>query len=154
MNSSRFVIAVLSVIIVIGVVAGFVMYRNHAGPLEFTVTFKDARQLRPGQFVVYKGVRVGEVKSVELNKAGLIEVNLLIDSAHRTQICREATFRIEKPSLLDLSGEHQVTASDGDGHCTEISRNAVLQGSEGLFDDAISKGKQLIQRVPLPSSSH
>jgi hypothetical protein len=145
MKSTRLVIAIISLVVVIGGGAAFMMYRNHYGPLAFTLTFKDAKQLRPGQFVIYKGVRVGEVKNVQLNNAGMIEVAVVLDSDHRMQVCAESTFRIEKPSLLDLSGEHQVTVSDNEATCTPIVRGSVLQGSEGMFDDLVKRGKALVQ---------
>jgi hypothetical protein len=145
MNSNRLLVVVVILVVGIGGATGFLMYRRHSGPLPFTITFKDAKQLRPGQFVVYKGVRIGVVKSVELDSAGKIDVAVVIDAEHRAQICQQATFRIEKPSLLDLSGEHQVTMSDNSGTCIAVARSSIVQGSEGVFDDLVTRGKAMIQ---------
>jgi|GEM_PF-4741094 len=145
MASNRLLVVVVVLVIAIGAGTGFLMYRRHSGPVPFTITFKDAKQLRPGQFVVYKGVRVGDVRSVELNSAGTIDVAVVIDAEHRAQICQQATFRIEKPTIFDLSGEHQVTVSDNGGTCTPVVRSSIVQGSEGILDDMVTRGKQMIQ---------
>lgn len=134
------------VLIVLGVVAGgsFFLYRNHYGPLNFTLMFKDAKQLRPGQFVVYRGVRIGAVKSVDLDGPDNVRVRVEIEQEHAKLVYQEAVFKIEKPKLLDISGEMQVTVSDSGSTHTPITEGAVLRGQEGFFDELVKRGKEML----------
>ncbi len=120
--------------------------RQEEGPTElhFTLTFKDAQQLRPGQFFLYKGVRIGQATSVTLDGSGVVKVSMTVDETHREQVYREATFTIEKLSLLNPSGEHQIVMTDGGDTHTPIEEGAVIAGSEGWLSDAAEKAGQLV----------
>jgi len=110
-------------------------------PLHFVLTFKDANGLRPGQFLVYKGVRIGEVMAVDL--AGeRVKVNVTIDESHRMQVYKEATFKIETLTLINPTGEHQVVMSDSGDVRTPVEEATVITGSEGWLSDAKDKVKQ------------
>lgn len=138
----------IAVVIVLGVVAGgaLLLYRHHNGPLAFTLMFKDAKQLRAGQFVVYRGVRIGEVKSVGLDGPDNVRVQVQIEQEHAKLVYQEAVFKIEKPKLFDLSGEMQVTVSDSGSTHTPITEDAVIRGQEGFFDELVKRGKEMLQQ--------
>ena len=101
--------------------------------LRFVLTFKDANGLRPGQFVIYRGVRIGEVTAVDL-KDSMVRVNIIVNEKYRDQIYQEATFTIEKLSVINPTGEHQVTMSDKGNVRTPVMEGSVLAGTEGWFD--------------------
>jgi hypothetical protein len=135
------------VVALIAVVAGgsFFLFHKQYGPLNFTLMFKDAKQLRPGQFVVYRGVRIGEVKSVELDGPDNVRVRVQIEHQHAKLVYQEAVFKIEKPKFIDISGEMQVTVSDSGSTHTPITEDSVLRGQEGFFDELVKRGKELLQ---------
>ena len=121
--------------IVLAVCLGGLACCGNRDALDFTLTFKDAKNLQPGQFLVYKGIRVGEVKAVELDAGGGVKVNVEVDHEHRAVVYREASFTIEKPNgLTDLSGERQITMEDSGSSRTPVLQGDVLKGSEGLLD--------------------
>ena len=148
MARGRNSLAWIVVVIVLGVVAsgGLLLYRHHYGPLGFTLMFKDAKQLRPGQFVVYNGVRIGEVKSVDLEGPEDVRVRVEIEAKHAKVVYQEASFKIEQPKIIDVSGEMQVTVSDSGSTHTPITQDAVIRGQEGFFDELLKRGKQLLQQ--------
>jgi ABC-type transporter Mla subunit MlaD len=98
--------------------------------LHFIVTFKDAKGLRPGQFLVYKGVRIGEVSAVDLDGAG-VNVNLTVGETYRAQVYKEATFTIEKLTIINPTGEHQVVMADSGKVRTPVEEGTTIVGSEG-----------------------
>lgn len=98
--------------------------------LRFVLTFKDANGLRPGQFVIYKGVRIGEVTAVDLHDS-LVKVNIVVNEKYRDQIYQEAKFTIEKLSTINPTGEHQVLMSDRGKVRTPVMEGSVLVGTEG-----------------------
>ena len=100
--------------------------------LHLVLTFKDANGLRPGQFVIYKGVRIGEVTAVDLQDS-LVRVNIVVNEKYRDQIYQEATFTIEKLSAINPTGEHQVLMSDKGNVRTPVMEGSVLVGTEGWF---------------------
>ena len=99
-------------------------------PLQFVVTFKDANNLRPGQSLIYKGVKIGHVTAVDL-AGDAVKVNLTVDENHRTVVYKEAKFTIEKLSLINPTGEHQVVMSDMGNIRTPMEEGTVIVGSEG-----------------------
>ncbi len=103
-------------------------------PLHFLVKFKDAKSLRPGQFLIYKGVRIGEVTAVDLDASG-VKVNLTVDETHRPQVYKEAKFTIETLTLLNPTGEHQVVMADDGDVRTPMEDGTVVAGSEGWLSD-------------------
>jgi len=100
--------------------------------LNVVLTFKDANGLRPGQFLVYKGVRVGEVTAVDLD-GSLVKVHVEVGEKHRDQISKEATSTIEKLTFINPTGEHQLVMSDVGGVRTPVEEGTVIVGSEGLI---------------------
>ena len=110
--------------------------------LDFVVTFRDARGLQPGQALVYKGVRIGEVRSVDIEPSGAVRVGVRVSRQYRDGVCREAAFVIESPrGWLDTSGVRQITVSDRGGSRTPIRSGDVLQGSDGLLDELLGQAK-------------
>ncbi len=108
--------------------------------LQFTVTFEDAEGLQPGQFVVYNGIRVGEVDEVDLDPSGKVVVRVRVYGKYRETLYREADFVIEKPGgLIDVSGERQLTVKDRSRERTPIEPGDVLEGSDGWIDRALGK---------------
>lgn len=105
-------------------------------PLEFTITWGDADGLAPGQLLVYNGVRIGEVRSVELGDAGRVEVGVRIDPEHRHRVYREAEYLIEKPGgLTDISGERRITMKDRSSETkTPVDPGDIVEGTGGWVD--------------------
>jgi hypothetical protein len=149
---NRIVLYAVTIVIVIGLVAGaFVMYRQ-TGPLSFTLVFDDGKGIQPGQFVVYKGVRIGEVKSVDL-KDSQANVGVQIYAAQRKTAYKEASFRIAQRDLV--SGEHEIIMEDAGDVRTAIEQNSVLRGREGIIDSVIHRGQEWLrqQMAPTPTQT-
>lgn len=112
-------------------------------PLQFIVTFKDANNLRPGQSLIYKGVRIGHVAAVDL-AGDAVNVKLVVDENRRTVVYKEAKFSIEKVSLINATGEHQVVMSDTGNIRTPMEAGTVIVGSEGWLSDAANRVKDKV----------
>ncbi len=116
--------------------------------LEFTLVFKDANGLRTGQFVTYKGVRVGEVTSVAFDPEGKVRVGVRIEPDHAKMVYREAKFSIEKTSgAVDVTGERRVQVTDRGDARSPVQRGDVLQGSDGFvseFAESVGKASRTI----------
>jgi len=111
---------------------------------NFTIVFRDAKNLRPGQFLVLKGVRVGEVTAVDLAAGDQVKVSVRAYKEFRETLCAESAFTIEKPGgMLDISGERQVTVSRRDSSCTPIRPAAVLKGDDSWLDAATEAARGL-----------
>lgn len=102
-------------------------------PSGFSVTFKDARGLRPGQFLVYRGMRIGEVTNVALldSRQG-VKVEVRVHHDHADVPYREATYAIESPQVVNVASEKQVTMKDSGSTRTPVRAGDVLEGSEGM----------------------
>jgi hypothetical protein len=111
-------------------------------PLMFTLTFKDAQGLQPGQFLVYKGIRIGEVTDVGFDQGGSVKVEIKVNTKYRNAVYQEAEFVIQKSSgVVDVSGERQVTMNDRSGFRTPLKGGEIIVGSEGGLDHWINKIK-------------
>ena len=76
----------------------FVLYTAFpafAGTLDFSVVFTDGENLEPGSAVIYKGVHIGAVRSIDFDDEGDVEVKIRIKNKYRKQLYREALFVIE-----------------------------------------------------------
>jgi hypothetical protein len=111
---------------------------------SFTLVFRDAAGLKPGQFLVLQGVRVGEVGGVNL-AGGQAQVEARVYRKYRETVCAESSFLIEKPGgLLDMSGEKQVSIAARFGSaCTPILDRAIIQGDNSLLGAIAESARQL-----------
>jgi hypothetical protein len=107
--------------------------------LTFTITFADGQDLRPGHFVFYHGVRVGEVTSVDLTTS--IEVVVTIDRGHEEAMQHGLSFFIEKADLI--SAERRVVAYDcGAARGAPIERGDVVKGGDGWIAWTTCKARE------------
>lgn len=112
--------------------------------LNFNLVFQDVRNLRPGQFLVLKGVRVGEVTTVDLADGAQVRVGVRVYRQFRETLCEEWAFTIEKPGgALDISGERQVTVSRRADRCTQIKPGAELKGQDSWLDAAVDAARAM-----------
>ncbi len=113
-------------------------------PLNFTLTYKDASNLGVGQFVVYRGIQIGEVTGVDLHNDNLVYVGVKIYPTYKKDVYKEAEFEIEKPGgILDLSGERQITMTDEGSTRTPIRDGDIVQGYNGFWDNLASKASSI-----------
>jgi hypothetical protein len=95
--------------------------------LQFTLTFTNADNLQSGDPVVYKGIQIGKVVSVDL--AGNVpRVKVRIDNDHRRVVYREAVFVIES-SAGDSHRQVTVTAPLIGSARSPIEKNEIIEGS-------------------------
>lgn len=141
-SRQRGVFVVVLAALAIGAVGifGWGMFMRHRS-LAFTVVFDNAKGLRPGQFVIYNGVRIGEVVSVDLGTDNKVHVAVTIDPNHEQTVYREAIFKIESPRIINVNGEMQLTMSDGNGGHSPIQRGDVLVGTNGFLDELMKRGR-------------
>jgi hypothetical protein len=109
----------------------------------FTLVFHDADGLRQGQFLVLKGVRVGEVAATELAN-GQAQVEARVYRKYVNAVCAESGFLIEKPGgFMDSSGDRQITVTPGAERCTPIKAGAILQGQDSVLETAATTARDL-----------
>lgn len=128
-------IALVAVVAAAGIgIFGWKFAERHRS-LDFTIVFDDAKNLREGQFVVYNGVRIGTVTDVRLGDDRKVTVAVAIDPEHRAKVYSEAIYTIESPTLINVSGEKQVTMKDVGAARTRIEKGAMIQGTNGFLDE-------------------
>ncbi|MEE8586586.1 MAG: MCE family protein [Acidobacteriota bacterium] len=101
--------------------------------LRFTITFEEADNLQPGHLVVYKGVQIGRVVSVDLDPGGRIRVDVEIESDRRELVYQEACFRIHKP-FLDTTGKRHIEMEDTNGTRTAIQPGGIVEGADNWLE--------------------
>ncbi len=137
----RWLVSVVSFVLVLSACA-------RARPPVFTITYENAEGLRPGQFLVYHGVRVGEVTAVSLEESGAVRIEARAFKEHRDRLYREAEYVIAKPGgLLDLSGEKQITVNDRAGERTPVQTGDVIAGTEGILGRIVSRAQDAGKRA-------
>lgn len=80
------------------------------GGFYFTITFRGADSLKPGDAVVYKGTKIGEVEKIDVAGSD-VRVRVSIDAAHRADVYREAIYVIDSPGAFFDAGR-QITVKD------------------------------------------
>lgn len=122
-------------------------FAERHGSLEFTLIFDDAKNVHEGQFVMYNGVRIGTVTGVRLGEDNKAAVSVAIDSEHRSKVYSEAIFVIESPTLINVSGEKQVTMKDVGTSRTRVQPGAVLEGTNGTIDQLRRMAQEKLQSL-------
>lgn len=118
-------------------------YRDATRDLRFTLTFKNAKNLQPGQFVAYQGTTIGQVTSIDRDSSGLTKVDVTISEKYRSQIYEEASFTIENLELLNTSEKYQVVMTDRGNRRTPMQPSAVIAGNEGWLSDTAERFKRM-----------
>ncbi|MBN2371283.1 MAG: MCE family protein [Vicinamibacteria bacterium] len=108
------------------------------GGLTFTIVFKDARGLVSGDPVVYRGVKIGAVRSVDVANDGPARVSVLIQNMHREAVYREARFVIEEAGERGVrENGRQITIKDRRGERTRVEDGDVIEGSEAGLSEIL-----------------
>lgn len=123
-----------AVFIILAVGAVFVSRESRA--LYYTVVFKDAKGLQPGDRVEMSGVNIGVVKWVELKTApNQINVRLKIDPQYAEQVRLNSTAVIRDVSFPNVSGQRVVEVVNADGTPgPPLPRNSIVRGVGGPLD--------------------
>ena len=100
------------------------------GQRRFSVTFENARELKPGDAVHYKGVQIGKVADIALDPAGAARVQLAIDDRFHQQVYREACFRIRVPWR---EGRRSVEMVEIEGTRTHVQEGDTVEGTDSLL---------------------
>lgn len=115
--------------------------------LEFTLVFKDVKNLQVGDPLIYKGMTVGEVTAIQLD-GKTVRVGVKVLKEHRNVVYREAAYVIEAPNgFFDTSGERQITMRDRGTARSAVQTADVLEGSEGLPDMLKEKVQDVAGKV-------
>ncbi|MGE3173279.1 MAG: MlaD family protein [Planctomycetota bacterium] len=107
MHRTRYLIGLLT--LVLSLVGAWFLWDllgsadDHPG-LQLRVDFRDARGLRPGADVRYRGVTVGTIRGVQVGSDGdKAVVELLLDPAGADQACVNSTFWIVSPRFSGIT---------------------------------------------------
>jgi ABC-type transporter Mla subunit MlaD len=112
--------------------------------VDFAIDFEEARGLEAGDAMVYRGLRIGEVRSVGLLPERGVRVQVTVLDEHRDAVYREARFVIEESELRSQrEGARQVTMKDRGETRTPIEPADTLEGSEGAVDDFLASLKEV-----------
>ncbi len=113
------------------------------GDTPFTIVFKNADGLKSGQPLLLKGVRVGEVTSVELSGAQT-QIEARVHRKYLNAVCAESSFVIAKPGgLFDASGERQIVVTAPEATCTAIKAGAVIRGQDSGLEAAAVAAREM-----------
>lgn len=74
------------------------------------MTFKSAENLKPGDPVMYKATKIGEVEKIDL-AGNVVRVQVNIEAAHRAVVYREAIYVIDSTRGFFVAGR-QITVKD------------------------------------------
>ncbi len=140
-------IALVAIVATAGIgIFGWKFAERHRS-FDFTLVFEDAKNLHEGQFVVYNGVRIGNVTDVRLGDDRKIAVTVAIDPEHRDKVYSEAIFVIESPTLLNVSGEKQVTMKDIGTARTKIDAASIVRGTNGMFEEWTRRAQDKVEAL-------
>ncbi|MCB9884449.1 MAG: MCE family protein [Planctomycetes bacterium] len=137
----------LGLAILLGAALGawwFVSVLRHLGDrpgLALQVEFRDARGLRAGADVRYRGVRVGVVRSVDISGDGNKSViGLLLDPPGAAHACVNSSFWIVTPRFSGLTGgatgldtlvrDAYISFRTPDDHGSPLMAGSLLAGRE------------------------
>lgn len=121
--------------IILGVAAIFVSRESRA--LTYTVVFKDAKGLQPGDRVQMSGVNIGVVKWVELKtQPSQINVRLKIDPQYAQQVRLNSTAVIRDVSFPNVSGQRVVEVINADEETPgpPLPKDSIVHGVGGPLD--------------------
>jgi phospholipid/cholesterol/gamma-HCH transport system substrate-binding protein len=106
-----FVLVPLLGLVVVGI---FMIKSEHLFEEKYHLhaTLKQAYGLTPGDPVLISGIAIGQVKSVELNQAGLIDVNLQLLARYRDMVRADSVASLSKSGVF--MGQNQVEVAMGD----------------------------------------
>ena len=122
------------------VLYGLLQTADDAEQYQVRVSFLDARGVKPGADVKYRGIRVGSVREVEVDEAGeRAVVRLAIDDEKRDLVRDNSSFWIVSPRFHGLSGG--VTGLD------TLVRDSYLE-----FMTPIPRGELLARGSRLPGA--
>ena len=85
-----FVLLIISVTLIIVLLPGHYYY----------VIFKDAEKLNNGDKVYMKGLVIGEVDEIQLNKDGKIKVKIIIHGDYKKTLSENVAFLIRKDNFI------------------------------------------------------
>jgi hypothetical protein len=88
-------LAVLTAAIAVGVLA--YVYVTQWRGFRTIVTFSNAKGLQVGSPVIYKGMKIGEVREIQINETHRIIAVLKIDSDQKALVRQKALWVIDKP---------------------------------------------------------
>ncbi len=107
MHRSRYLLGVVA--LALAIVGALVLWKaltsaQGGSGMPIRVEFRDARGLRTGADVRYRGVRVGQVRAVQVAEDGSkAVVDLMLDAAGEEQACINAAFWIVAPRFSGLA---------------------------------------------------
>lgn len=104
-------------------------------PLRFAVTFDDAGGIERGDEVHYKGLEIGEVRSVGVDSGGKVRVEVEVEGKYSEALTTTSMVEIERAGLL---GGRQLTVRDGDGPRQALRSGDVLEGTLGPLSGAVT----------------
>jgi phospholipid/cholesterol/gamma-HCH transport system substrate-binding protein len=118
-------IAVVFFLVALVFVGGVNLLRKHKS--EYKTFFKFAGGLEPGSLVRYGGLKVGTVKSAELDKNDSTRIEVVLQVDPDTPIKVNSVARI---SSLGFLGENYVEVSPGTATAPRLKSGSVIQSME------------------------
>ncbi len=105
--------------------------------LSFILAFDDSVPLSKGDAVVYKGIRIGEVRDVDLDEGGAVAVQLRVDAKYAGLPYREADYLVD--TVKDgKKKRHVVRIEDRDVAVrTPVEPGDILEPVEGWADRSL-----------------
>lgn len=118
-------IAVLLFLVTLVFVGGVNLLRKHKA--EYTTFFKFAGGLEPGSLVRYGGLKVGTVKSAQLDPHNSTRIEVVLQVDPDTPIKVDSIARI---SSLGFLGENYVEVSPGTPNASHLPPGSVIPSTE------------------------
>lgn len=133
-------------VLFLGVVLTVFLSCSRTPDLEFIVLFEDAKGVRVGEKVMWKGLPIGEVLDIKLHKQGGIGFKLHIHDAYRDTVKVTSAFMIKEP-FINLSGEKHVEMRLLDPNGPRIAPGAVIQGYSSSWDIWLKEGSDKFKEL-------
>lgn len=146
-NKTGVKITIIIGVFVILLVAIGIIIKIGAGDF-FYVTFNDAKNLQPGDPVMMRGIKIGEVRAINLHKEGKVLIKVWIKKDYLPFITASSTARIVSQGMPNVSGRKYLEWLIVDDDQSEpLLANSVIEGSESIIDYKLKKVKRSLKPI-------
>jgi len=114
----------------------------------FYFTFNDAKNIQPGDPVILRGIAIGEIRSVKLEKGGKIVVAAWVKKKFLPYLTSPSTAIIVSQSLPNVSGRKYLEWKVLNESSTQpLPPGSVIEGSEGIISYKLKKARFTLKPI-------
>lgn len=140
----RIVIISTAFIILVAVIV--ILIKHSSGEL-FNITFYNAKNLQPGDSVVYRGINIGEVRRIKLHKDEKVLITVWIKKEFFPYVNTSSSARIVSQGMPNVSGRKYIEWLVADENAELLKPNAIIEGSESLIGYKLKKARLSLKPI-------